>query len=361
MVILITVVFISSNVGVTGSTDCFGNDIQSSNLSQAASNSTKLPLASLDPLTANNVDKLLEVSSYDFDTKPTYVEFSSDGNSLISGNAKTLHIIDVLSQTEETIKISDNSFIQDAAFDKLLTPLMLKSTSNSLKAGELAFNLTNTKTKQNIAFLPLSYRETINDIKFTPNNQCVAFASSYSKIRLWNITIQTEKTLDARNQVTSIDFSVDGKLLAYGTYGDNDSSGEVAVAILDLENNKELEDLKGHTTTITKVLFSHDGKTIASSSWDKTIRLWNIATGKELFILQGHSDGVTDFTFSNDDKLIASVSRDGAIRLWDTSTGKQVSVMNTQSPLMGVSFNSNMKLLISISENGTAYYWGYNH
>src|SRR5439155_15027417 len=43
-----------------------------------------------------------------------------------------------------------------------------------------------------------------------------------------------------------------------------------------------------HGGVVTGVAYAPDGKTIASASWDRTVRLWDAATGRELRALQGH-------------------------------------------------------------------------
>ncbi|ODG99476.1 hypothetical protein A4S05_37535 [Nostoc sp. KVJ20] len=79
--------------------------------------------------------------------------------------------------------------------------------------------------------------------------------------------------------------------------------------------------LKGHSDAVRGVAFSPDGKTIASVSSDKTVKLWNAATGKEISTLKGHSDAVWGVAFSPDGKTIASASLDKSVKLWNAGTG----------------------------------------
>ena len=65
--------------------------------------------------------------------------------------------------------------------------------------------------------------------------------------------------------------------------------------------------------------FSPDGKTRASGSVDKTIKLWDLATGKDRAFLTGHH--VHAVVFSPDGKTLASGGGDKTITLWDVATG----------------------------------------
>jgi WD40 repeat protein len=65
------------------------------------------------------------------------------------------------------------------------------------------------------------------------------------------------------------------------------------------------------------VSFSHDSKTLASGSADKTIKLWNLETGKQIRTLNGHSEGVMSVSFSPDGKTLAPGSWDKTIKLWN--------------------------------------------
>jgi len=89
--------------------------------------------------------------------------------------------------------------------------------------------------------------------------------------------------------------------------------------------------LVGHSTFVTSVAFSPDGKHIVSGSHDKTIRLWDAETGQQLQSpLKGHEHSVTSVAFSPDGKCIVSGSEDMTIQLWDAETGEQL-----QPPLKG--------------------------
>ncbi|KAJ7153234.1 WD40-repeat-containing domain protein [Mycena filopes] len=81
------------------------------------------------------------------------------------------------------------------------------------------------------------------------------------------------------------------------------------------------EPLIGHSSQVRSVLFSPDGKQIASGSSDHTIRLWDAETGAPMGEpLTGHSSVVGSVVFSPSGKWIASGSNDHTIRIWDAET-----------------------------------------
>jgi len=62
--------------------------------------------------------------------------------------------------------------------------------------------------------------------------------------------------------------------------------------------------LQGHTEAVWLVAFSPHGKTLATASVDKTVKLWDTATGKERATLRGHTDIVFSVAYSPDGKTL---------------------------------------------------------
>ncbi|WP_425475835.1 protein kinase domain-containing protein [Fischerella sp. JS2] len=88
--------------------------------------------------------------------------------------------------------------------------------------------------------------------------------------------------------------------------------------------------LTGHSGSVISVAISPDGKTLASGSNDKTIKLWNLATGEQIRTLTGHSSWVISVAISPDGKTLANGSSDNTIKLWNLAAGEQIHTFTEQ-------------------------------
>jgi WD40 repeat protein len=157
--------------------------------------------------------------------------------------------------------------------------------------------------------------------------------------------------------VNRIAFSPDGKLLA--------TSGEdKTVRVWETATGKErhalvhaLQDPPNRNYP-TALGFSPDGKMIATGATDAMVRLWDTASGNELRTLHGHFDIVTGLLFSTDGQILYSVSWDGSARRWDPNSGRERPVVNDEIAHRHVALSVTNSLLASGGDEGLRLYQG---
>ena len=104
------------------------------------------------------------------------------------------------------------------------------------------------------------------------------------------------------------------------------SSGEVK--IWEVETGRELHRMYGHEPgkDIGSSIWSNNGKYVATTSNDQTIKIWDAKDGSLVADLRGHQSSVEYLQFSTDDSRILTVGVNA--KLWDVESGREVLWVN---------------------------------
>ncbi len=116
--------------------------------------------------------------------------------------------------------------------------------------------------------------------------------------------------------------------------------------------------LAGHTEWVNSVALSGNGATVASSAYDRTIRIWNSRTGECRTTLQGHSDGVLSVALSTDGMTVFSASADQTVKIWNGQTGEcQVTLRGHTQRVTSVAVPAQISVVVSGSADKTVKIW----
>lgn len=129
--------------------------------------------------------------------------------------------------------------------------------------------------------------------------------------------------------------------------------------------NSSIQSKNGHTNRIYTVVYSPDGKFLASASKDGTVKIWdanNLAVLKTIKVVDdpGLYDGYGAFgaAYSPDGKWLAVVAADGRLTVWDTSSWQlKYQVAAHKGIIYGVAYSRDGKYIATGGADSVARVW----
>ena len=149
---------------------------------------------------------------------------------------------------------------------------------------------------------------------FSPNGKYLARIGDYKQLQLWDVTTQQKITTPAIKKFSTITFSPDSLTIAMQVSNGVDL---LKIKSSGLEKLKKIQSLQGYCDIL---LYSPDGKHLirAHTVSDRSvIMILDVDSGNILSTISGHVQWIRTLVFSHDGKILASGNADGTILLWD--------------------------------------------
>ncbi|HUE69396.1 MAG TPA: serine/threonine-protein kinase [Pirellulaceae bacterium] len=291
------------------------------------------------------------------------VAFTADGKSLLTGGDDgQVAIWDLAAPAEPLVLKGHQRWIRSLAFSRDNRSLAVASadgTASLWRLRELVERIVlqaenRTERPSWMARNNVDDPDRLMGIVFSSGDQRVIAADYGGRIRGWDLRDPFDRVLfePAEGPVWSLAISVDGTTLAAAGYTSN------AIVLWDVASGTKKSVLRGHGERVWSVVFSPDGKTVASAANDRTIRLWDVVSGKERLAIPLPASFPFALAWSPDGTRLAVSGDDRLVRLWDVGTRRELARFGQHpAAVRSLAYFPDGRTLASGSDDGTVRLW----
>jgi WD40 repeat protein len=241
--------------------------------------------------TADDSSTDFSESSYSDDEKPSRSVLAAFGGADKAITAPSTGLIGIW-RTDSDAPFLDSGTLISRGLAPFATPSAWKNSDSGHRTEEIAFSHDGKKV-------------------VTATSSTLWLQSAVTGAIDGHVTLPEDSLLDA-------DISPDGKLIVLGTAGPQ----ALVYAADSFSTDKQARPLRtlGHGDRVRNVRFSPDGKTILTTSRDKTAKLWSASTGELIRTLAENTGYIRVGRFSPDGSRILTADTEALV--WETQTGK---------------------------------------
>jgi WD40 repeat protein len=165
----------------------------------------------------------------------------------------------------------------------------------------------------------------IHTITFSPNGERMAAAGRNGKIRIWNVADgSSQKDIDTDNRrIHAMAFSPDGRwLAAAGT--------SPSIHVLDSSTGQPVMSLATRPAKVYSLAFL-DNRRLATGGTDNRVTIWDLQSQRAVSQLVGHTGTVAALACDASGNVLVSGSYDTTLRIWNL-VDKQIPATASRNP-----------------------------
>lgn len=132
---------------------------------------------------------------------------------------------------------------------------------------------------------------------------------------------------------------------------------DFSIVLWNVETNKQVAILKGHTKTIRALAFSYDQAWLASGSDDNTAKIWQVQTQTLATTFTSHKGPVNDLAWSPDNQRLVSASTDKTAQIWERSTRKVHHTLTHGGGVLEVDWSRNGRYIVTSADDKKVSMW----